>query len=745
MNDEYNCSRCGAPIRFTEEQRGKEGVCDFCRGKIIFPQINAKQMNRANELRIRREYDSARHIYENLLFEHKEDPAIWWGIFLCDYGIEYVLENDRRVITINRMQYESVFENEAYKKAIELCDKELKQCYNEEAVQIQHIQDQLQLLVQREEQYDVFISYKETDDTTSERTLDSVIAEKIYDKLTDNGYKVFFSRVSLKTEIGRNYEAKIFSALNTSPLMIVVACSREHVMADWVKNEWGRFLKMMQTNAEKYLIPVYSSVDIRDLPAQIRRFEGINAGEIGYLDYILENVERRVKGKRRNRISEEVHQLRLVAMGELLERAEKNLRNQMYQDADNLYDQILDVDITCATAWWGKLRAATYDFNHPFEYETNVLHKQYYDKAMKYADEKEKTLFKNDVSQNENKIKVYADELGKYALDEVRNCRYTNAEKMLEEVFSIYQNSSISWWAKLGVLTTNFNVDYLDPSVFEAEQYQSELEEAKNRAYELVESDDERKMYERDIEAYQLSVEKSYARKLFSEIMSDTNGFKEFFENDKSNQIDRIIEKYQRFIRTCPQSLKEEFEWKFQKYLTNREEYIAIYERFCCMEEKSKKLGAEFSELSELVNYLEGDIYEMKKQPKIGWWILAVYLGYNTYISAIEPSIMVVLYAFGLLFLLRFVFIPFCQEKQKKVRIHYRRKIYITYWWLKRKLKDARKKREQCLEVQKQFLNEMDHLYLQLSKSPMFGVLMSRFRILRSKDSYLESWRKKFE
>ena len=75
--------------------------------------------------------------------------------------------------------------------------------------------------------YDVFICYKETD-FEGKRTLDSVLAMDIYEALTDKGYRVFFSRVSLEDKLGTEYEPFIFAALNSAKIMLVVGTDYEY-------------------------------------------------------------------------------------------------------------------------------------------------------------------------------------------------------------------------------------------------------------------------------------------------------------------------------------------------------------------------------------------------------------------------------------------------------------------------------------------------------------------------------------
>ena len=52
--------------------------------------------------------------------------------------------------------------------------------------------------------------------------MDSVIAQDIYKALTDEGYRVFFSRISLEGKLGAEFEPYIFAALNGAKVMIIV-------------------------------------------------------------------------------------------------------------------------------------------------------------------------------------------------------------------------------------------------------------------------------------------------------------------------------------------------------------------------------------------------------------------------------------------------------------------------------------------------------------------------------------------
>lgn len=69
------------------------------------------------------------------------------------------------------------------------------------------------------------------------RTLDSVLATDIYELLTKEDYKVFFSRVTLDDKIGVAYEPYIYAALQSAKIMIVVGTKEEYFNAIWVRNK----------------------------------------------------------------------------------------------------------------------------------------------------------------------------------------------------------------------------------------------------------------------------------------------------------------------------------------------------------------------------------------------------------------------------------------------------------------------------------------------------------------------------
>lgn len=249
--------------------------------------------NRANDFRLTNQFDKAYGVYETILEIDNREVEAHWGILLCKYGVEYIddPETGEKVPTCHRTIPTSIFKDIEFKVIEENADDESLEVYKEEAKRIDKIQKGILEVSAKEEPYDVFICYKETD-SKGERTHDSVIAQDIYDKLTGNGYKVFFSRITLENKLGTEYEAYIYSALKSAKAMLVVGTTEENFNAVWVKNEWSRYLEMMKEDSAKALIPVYSKIDAYKLPEEFAMLQAQSMDKIGAMQDLTRGIEK---------------------------------------------------------------------------------------------------------------------------------------------------------------------------------------------------------------------------------------------------------------------------------------------------------------------------------------------------------------------------------------------------------------------------------------------------------------------
>ena len=163
----FKCKMCGGALKI---QNGESvAVCEYCGTKQTLPKLDDDRKvnlyDRANHFRRNNDFDKAMGIYEQILDEDNTDAEAYWSLVLCRYGIEYVEDpaTRKRVPTVNRAQFTSVFMDEDYKSAIKYADVVQKKLYEAEAKAIDEIQKGILAISQNEEPFDVFICYKESD------------------------------------------------------------------------------------------------------------------------------------------------------------------------------------------------------------------------------------------------------------------------------------------------------------------------------------------------------------------------------------------------------------------------------------------------------------------------------------------------------------------------------------------------------------------------------------------------------
>ena len=196
----FKCKMCGGSLEIASGTTVIE--CEYCGTKQTLPKLDddkrANMYDRANHFRRNNEFDKAMGIYEQILNEDNTDAEAYWSLVLCRYGIEYVEDpsSHKRIPTVNRTQFTSVLADDDYKSALANSDTYQKSIYEIEAKAIDEIQKGILTISQKEEPFDVFICYKETD-RNGRRTPDSVLAQELYFGLKSEGFKVFFSRITL--------------------------------------------------------------------------------------------------------------------------------------------------------------------------------------------------------------------------------------------------------------------------------------------------------------------------------------------------------------------------------------------------------------------------------------------------------------------------------------------------------------------------------------------------------------------
>ena len=253
----FKCKMCGGNLDITEGMTLCE--CKYCGSKQTVPLLSALDkdnkinlFSRANRLRSACEFDKAAGVYETIVSEYPEEAEAYWGLLLCKYGIEYVDDpgTRKKIPTCRRSSFDSIMEDPDFEMVMECSNPASRAVYREEAKAIEALRIAINAVSSKEPPYDIFICYKETDETGS-RTIDSVIAQDVYSALVEKGYRVFFSRITLEDKLGQEYEPYIFAALHSAKIMLVFGTDYEYFNAVWVKNEWSRYLALVKNSGGK--------------------------------------------------------------------------------------------------------------------------------------------------------------------------------------------------------------------------------------------------------------------------------------------------------------------------------------------------------------------------------------------------------------------------------------------------------------------------------------------------------------
>ena len=437
------CKMCGGDIELSADKTF--GTCEYCGSTMTFPKVDDEQraamFNRGNHFRRTGEFDKALAVYERIVQEDENDAEAHWCCALCRFGIEYVEDPNtlEYLPTCHRASFDSFLEDVDYLAALEHSDGITRRQYQKDAAKIAEVQRGILATSRNEEPFDVFLCYKETEDDGS-RTRDSLYAQDIYYQLTEQGRRVFFSRITLEDKAGTEYEPYIFAALNSAKVMILVTTSAEHANAVWVKNEWSRFLSLMRKDRSKLLLPCYRDMDPYDLPEALSVLQSYDMSKIGFIQDLIRGVNKVLNTQKpKYPVKETVIVQPTVngAIAPLLKRAFLFLEDGDWQSADEYCEKVLDMDPENGEAYLGKLmtelhirkREQLKDQALPFDDNKT------YQKVIRFGDEKLKAeligtiAFINDRNETARKEKIY-----QQACQQMQAQRYAEAQALFDSI-----------------------------------------------------------------------------------------------------------------------------------------------------------------------------------------------------------------------------------------------------------------------------------------------------------------------
>lgn len=131
------------------------------------------------------------------------------------------------------------------------------------------------------ESTEVFICYIEND-AYGRRSKDSVIAQNIYNKLEDTGIRSFYKRISVGELSEDEAEMAATAAFDKARVVAVVATDSENFQK--LTERYGEKLKT------KKVIPVFSGMNVNDMPTELKSLQAINYDAIGSVEDLIKSA-----------------------------------------------------------------------------------------------------------------------------------------------------------------------------------------------------------------------------------------------------------------------------------------------------------------------------------------------------------------------------------------------------------------------------------------------------------------------
>lgn len=199
------CKMCGDELNIEKDVTTCQ--CAKCNSLQTVPNANDEEkmamFEHASVLFLNKEFDMAELLYKDIASKYADEPEAYWGIVLCNYGIAYVeIKQGKKMFPrCHRSSFESVFDNEAFKKAVELADEEGKKLYSEEAERFEKLRKMRLIHVflgqtkdegiakkikEENDRYDMtmaslnkYLTAEETDYTRSKAIIEKKYSEKV--------------------------------------------------------------------------------------------------------------------------------------------------------------------------------------------------------------------------------------------------------------------------------------------------------------------------------------------------------------------------------------------------------------------------------------------------------------------------------------------------------------------------------------------------------------------------------------
>lgn len=296
----FYCKSCGVTFDKTINRESEEEKRQY------FLQQNAETELSVSPPR----FDTALSNYELLIKEFPNWSTGYWGYLRARYGIKYERDtNDKAIPCCYEGEYQDFRNDTYYKKALELAETpELKAKYESEAERIAKTWKEWSEKAKRYD-YDVFISFKATDEN-GQPTSDLIDATNLNAFLVGQGFKVFFSPISMKEHAGEPYyDAYIYNALEKAEVLIVYGSKSDYFKTTWIQNEWTRYLKQISEGKKQInsLFIVYKDFNpSNELPTILVKRQMIDGSSRNLYTEITNSIKKILANSKKKEVIEHI-------------------------------------------------------------------------------------------------------------------------------------------------------------------------------------------------------------------------------------------------------------------------------------------------------------------------------------------------------------------------------------------------------------------------------------------------------
>ena len=136
--------------------------------------------------------------------------------------------------------------------------------------------------------------------------------------------------------------------------MLVFGTNYDYFNAVWVKNEWSRFLKLIEQDSSRTLIPCYKDIDAYDMPREFAKLQAQDMGKVGAIQDLVRGIGKIIVKKEEPVPVVQVNKNAIDTFTEpLLERANDFLAKGDFAKAKEFFEKVIDFEPNNEKALFG--------------------------------------------------------------------------------------------------------------------------------------------------------------------------------------------------------------------------------------------------------------------------------------------------------------------------------------------------------------------------------------------------------